>query len=100
MSKTSYQIPFDSKGNLESYPSTHTVWKENFEFDATLTFDGFYRGRSAAGTTFINKQTGLSYSMFLKDFDEVIRKGIFNGGLIIGRFTFQKRGKNYGIRMI
>ncbi len=95
-----YKIPFRD-GNQLSYPET---WRsdyemvDNFEFTDTLTYQDFYRGRSAAGFEFIKKSDGKTVSMFMKDFTDAIPLMI--EGRLTGRFTFVKRGQNFGCTMI
>jgi hypothetical protein len=93
------KIPFRD-GNLLSYPNWYggkpIEWRDNYVFGAVLTYTGFYRGRSAAGSEW-KDEYGHSYPMFLKDLEHALRHGIDKGGVIKAEFTFQKRGGNYGI---
>lgn len=96
-----YQIPFDKDGNLQHYPTDYphfpTTWKNNEEFEDTLTYLTYSRGRSAAILEFA-KSDGKKVHMFMKDFDQVVP--YMSHGKITGKFTFCKRGMNYGLRMI
>lgn len=74
-------------------------WKPNVEFEARLTFNGFERGRSAAHAIFTDDGSNTQYQMFLKDFADMFEYGVA-GKYIYGKFTFVKRGKNYGIRYL
>jgi hypothetical protein len=106
-----YLIPFDSDGNQQHYPErsyepvpgtdrTRIVdpdWRPNFEFEDTLTYEGFSRGRSAAYVLF-RRGDGKRVTMFLKELDELMPR--MCGGHVTGRFTFIKRGQNYGVRIL
>ena len=94
-----YQIPFRN-GHQLHYPDNYPTlpeWRDNFDFTATLTFTGFNRGRSAAYAEFKNYLTGATFTMFLKDLDEVIKTCGIGNGKVEARWTFCKRGANYGL---
>lgn len=100
MAKTgTYQIPFDENGNQQHYPDDwrHKItWEDNHEFDDTLTFIGYNRGRSAANFDF-RRGDGRKVTFFLKEFEEIVPHMVH--GEVAGTFTFIKRGQNYGTRM-
>lgn len=104
MSKpASYQIPFDSEGNQLHYPDTWgrygvKEWRDNHEFEGTLRVVNMARGRSAAYFIAEVVETGKRVTLFMKDLFDAIP--FIERGLIRGRFTFQKRGMNYGIRCV
>lgn len=94
----SYKIPFRNGDQLhypDNYP-TPPEWHDNFEFEGTLTFTGFHRGRSAAYAEFMDCK-GATFTMFLKDLEEVIKCRGVACGKIQARWTFCKRGANYGL---
>ena len=101
-----YQIPFDDQGNQQHYPSNiyrdgkiiGPVFKDNEEFEDALIYDGYSRGRSAAYFNFERKSTGTNVTVFLTDFEDMIPIMV-NGG-ITGRFTYTKRGQNYGVKLV
>lgn len=104
--KTDIQVPFDpfterpqyyAQAQYRDYKPYAPIWKDNYEFEATLTFKEFRRGRSAFNAYFIDGD-GMQYSMFLTDFTDCIP--IMNRGRVAGRFTFCKRGANYGLRLV
>lgn len=74
---------------------TTRKWVDNYEFDDELEFDGFSFGRSAASTILKSKRDGKQYQMFMNDFSKEVPTLV--GGVMTGRFTFCKRGQNYGI---
>lgn len=85
------------------YPETHNgdiEWRENCVFQDDLRYDGYYRGRSAAGFRFVSENDGKTYNMFMKDFDDAMKARRFFKDRLIGQFTYVKRGQNYGIRII
>lgn len=100
------KIPFDpTTGELMYYPrDTWTVegrkppdWRDNSEFEDTLKFVGFERGRSAANAAFL-RADGTRCTMFLTDLEAVMPQ-LF-AGCLQGTFTWCKRGQNFGIRML
>lgn len=102
--KGQYQIPFDHKGNQQSYPEDQgwnpripPTWVDNFEFVDTLTYDDYSTGRSSIG--FKMKRTdGTLVNVFISDFSKMIP--LMTRGQITGRFTFTKKGSNYGCTFI
>jgi hypothetical protein len=104
MAKGNYEIPFDKKGNQLHYIDMWEVRHNgasmypNFEFDDTLEFIGFQRGRSAAYATFKRSTIGTEVTMFLRDLEDAMP--FMAAGAIRGRFTFCKRGMNYGCKRI
>lgn len=94
------QIPFNEKNQLLHYArhGSGVVWKDNFEFEDSMAFCGFTRGRSAAHANVKSEKTGQVYTMFLKDLGDAIP--YLKDGKLHGQFTFAKRGTNYGIKYI
>lgn len=99
MAKTGdYDIPFDKDGNQLDYPGWNDpTWVANHEFTDTLTYVSYGRGRSSVTFEFA-REDGRTVSMFVTDLDSVLP--IMANGKLTGRFTFTKRGQNYGVRMI
>lgn len=69
---------------------------DNDPFDALLIYNGYYRGRSAAGMRFRDVQD-IPYTVFLTDFEKMV--WIMDKGVVRGKFIYCKRGKNYGIKL-
>ena len=118
-------IPFDRNGNLLDYSrwslstegeeickrdgkfeifrgrdNTLTeVFVPNFEFEDTLIFTHFSRGRSSVKAHFESQTTGKKYEMFIIDLEDVI-KANYSITKLSGRFTFVKRGQNYGVKLL
>jgi hypothetical protein len=97
------KVPFDHKGNLLHYPIArhpHTIsWLDNLEFSCGMKIDRFERGRSSA--YFILKNTqGREHPMFLKDMFEMLKVTTVVKGEAFGKWTFVKRGQNYGLSFV
>lgn len=105
--KGDYQIPFDEDGNQLHYPEIwiwgqdgkrqEVQWRDNERFATVLTYDNFYRGRSAAGFVFKDPQ-GHCVTFFMRDFEDIIPH--MKNGEVDGTFEFIKRGANYGCRIV
>ena len=92
------EVPF-LDGNQQHYPPVcHVQWVDNIEFDDTLRYKGFSRGRSAAYFHFTRQSTGKEVTVFMKDFTDMIPFMV--RGTVTAKFTFCKRGQNYGCRMV
>jgi len=103
MKKGEYKIPFNRgnqldypSGDYPQYPETRIEWVDNHEFDDTLTLKGYGRGRSSV-TFEMERTNGKTVSVFVSDFTAMAREMI--RGKISGRFTFQKKGQNYGCKL-
>ena len=73
-------------------------WKENFQFQATLVYEGYRKGRSSIAFRFHDLKTNINYSMFISDFDDIV--GYLTNGTLTGIFTFIKKGANYGLKKV
>ena len=111
MKKTGdYPIPFDKDGNQQDYPerqyyckgdksySADPKWIDNHEFDDTLTLETWGRGRSSVTFT-MRRTNGKTVSVFVSDFTAMAQHADFKAGQITGRFTFTKKGQNYGCKL-
>lgn len=74
-------------------------WVENYEFEDTLIYSHYSKGRSSTKIHFISKTTDKPYEMFLTDFDDLLKYSGFMGNEVKNVFTFCKRGANYGIKL-
>lgn len=117
MAKAPVKIPFEEDGSQMAYTSaSHDElpsysyasgsyqkageWRDNYEFEATLTVESMERGRSAA-RFILRDEHGRRFTMFMTDMLELIQTAeLIAYGHIDGRWTFQKRGANYGIKLI
>jgi hypothetical protein len=102
MAKGNYQIPFDQEGNQQEYYSAY--WsgsdielKDNFIFEDCLTYDSYGRGRSSVSFVF-SRPAGQTVTMFISDFTDIIPK--LKEGTIAGKFTFCKKGSNFGCKYL
>ena len=98
--KGDYQIPYTKHGDQRHYPEEWCgglVWRDNEVFEDTLTFDGYMRGRSAAYLVFKRASSGTTVVVFLSDFEAMVPAMV--RGEIVGRFTFTKKGQNYGCKL-
>ncbi len=73
------------------------VWKPNYEFQDTLKFCSYHKGRSSVGFNLKSTKDGREYAFFMTHFEELIP--YMNGGFVTGDFTFCKRGSNYGTKL-
>jgi hypothetical protein len=93
------KIPFNETGEMLSWaPPGHEIFKENFEFKATMRVIGIQRGRSAA--KYILKSGGKSYTMFMSEMLDMIKATTISTGIVGGLWTFCKRGTNYSLRFV
>ena len=83
------------------------VFRPNNVFEDTLVMTGYVRGTSAVRIVFVLETTGKTADMFLADFAQAVLSSRvdytdkFQQGIrITGRFTYVKRGQEYGIRKI
>lgn len=76
------------------------VFVPNFEFEDELVFEKFSRGRSSVKAHFISCTNDKRYEMFISDFGDVIREGHLIGDRIMGKFSFVKKGQNYGVVLL
>jgi len=108
-------IPFSANGQMLSYsyagvPPTEectteehrrqVVWKTNSEFDDTMIASDMSRGCSAANFELISKTSGKCFNMFMRDMLDMVKNANIAKGEIVGRWTYCKRGRNYGIKFI
>jgi len=96
--KGAYPIPFDKDGHLLSFPYNPHEWRDNYVFEGTLKYRTYYRGRSSATIDFEDSD-GRTYEMFMSDFNDLMLAKGFNGQEVTGKWTFVKKGKNYGIKL-
>jgi hypothetical protein len=101
-----WRVPFDKDGNLVRYEHdsriVHTC--PNFEFQSTLEYKTFHRGRSAACFEWTVEDGGLDYGaalwMGMKHMDQLIKLGAMDRTYARGVWTFVKQGQNFGIRLV
>lgn len=93
------RIPFDADGNMLAYPESWKTmeWRENADFYDEMAFKGFERGRSSAVAIFMNLDRKL-FPMFLKDLANAMP--FMDNAKLNGVFRYQKRGTNYGVKLV
>lgn len=78
--------------------SGHRVYKEesklisNKEFEATLIYKGFTRGRSSLNIRWVDEERKLIYYSGMHLLDEALKNGIIEGSTLKGTFCFKKQG--------
>lgn len=107
MAKKQLKIPFKDGRPCKWVKDVHDEKRDNYEFDECLEIYGFVRGRSSAvmilrpandhGKDF-DYASSAYYQVFLTDSKEVIQNMMH--GIIYGKWTFVKRGENFGIKLV
>ena len=76
-------------------PDPTVEYRDNWEFEDTITFKKFGQGRSAIYMVADSKNwPGRTYDIFLSDVTRLMP--LLVKGVYTGRFTHCKRGQNYG----
>lgn len=93
MSK-SFLVPLDKDGNQHSYLNGYfqEFSKEPWEFEDTLTYTGFSRGRSSLNIQWKGQKTKVTYESGMSLLNEALLEGKVKGNNITGKFTFKKQG--------
>lgn len=95
----------DGTVSLRHYYDKNSDWAnkntdlvDNFIFEDTLHYVDYSTGRSSVLFKF-RSDKGDSYGMFLSEFNKLLqdKKEVWN---LEGKWTFVKRGANYGIQYI
>ena len=93
-----HQIPFNEKSDQMPHDGFGRAYScDNFEFEDTLEYVNYSKGRSSVGFEF-KRTDGRMVSMFLTDFHAIVPLMVC--GKIAGKFTFTKRGTAYGCKRI
>ena len=74
--------------------------KDTWIFEDTLKITSYGRGRSAAYFELKSTTTSMEAVMMMSDMSHMVQAGVINKGVITGRWTFGKKGKNYGIEYV
>jgi len=90
----------ERKDSLRYTQVESIVWKENFEFEDTLYLEGMSRGRSAANFNLVSQIDNKSYNLFMTDILNMVQNADIHKGIIKGKWTFCKRGSNYGVKLL
>lgn len=108
MAKKNLIVWFDDKGNLLTRVRPWVIQNQNAKSEDGKDFQddmGYVRlmdgGQSHAGRVYlVSDKTNRQYSMFLDDFDAVIKAKLFVDNHIIGTFSFVKRGQSQAIKLV
>ena len=65
---------------------------DNIQFDATLIYDGFSRGRSSLNIGWVDHERKLIYYSGMSLLDESLNQRLVEGNKITGTFCFKKQG--------
>lgn len=65
---------------------------DNKEFEVTLTYKGFTRGRSALNIRWADEERKIIYYSGMSLLDKALEEGIIEGNVLRGNFCFKKQG--------
>lgn len=111
-----WKVPFDRQGNQLEFGgykggewwvgADHVEMRDNEEFQDTLVYEGYRRGRSAAFFLWRRFQAQTTVTMFMSELDRLLREGKLQPGVgnlgctVTGRWHFTKRGANYSVSLL
>lgn len=103
MAKKQLKIPFKDGRPCKWIKDDHDEERDNYEFEECLEIHGFVRGCSSTVMILrpaddFNYVKSVYYQVFLTDSKEVIQNMMH--GIIYGKWTFVKRGENFGIKLV
>lgn len=107
MAKKQLKIPFKDGRPCTWVKDPHDEERDNYEFDEYLEIHGFLRGCSSAVMILrpiddrdkeFSYSSSVYYQAFLTDSKDIVRN--MSSGTINGRWTFVKRGENFGIKLV
>lgn len=92
--------PVDENGNMleyDGYGSKPTGEKDIVEFEETMTFQHYIKGRSSL--RFILKDSkGREWSMMVQCIDYFVKHSV--NDVLSGKWIMCKRGQNYGLLIV
>ena len=103
------KIPWTNKGpcmydggptyyDYEAGKHLPVEYRDNTPFTATMVFDSFYRGRSAAGALFRDRDNPkVLYPVRSTCLKKIILSKVMNEGVVHGTFAITKQGANYSL---
>jgi hypothetical protein len=97
MAKGQYKVPFTPGKGMARYGNAEV---DNYVFSEVLGIDFITTTRSSAIVHLVSVITENRYTMFVTEFNELLRAKKFKNGCINGSFTFVKRGNSFGIRLL
>lgn len=107
MAKKPLTMWFDDKGDMieRAYDwiikQRHGKSEEAKDFQDVMVYDHMSDGgNSVSRVYFSSDRTSRKYIMFLRDFDEIIKAGLFKDNRVTGTFRFLKKGQAQGIKLL
>lgn len=93
-----YRAPYVSRWQSQQPGYVAPVYKteDNHVFQDRLEYSGYYQ----SVITFKSVNSGRRYHMFLRHFDEMMKKIQMNHNMVEGNFTFAKHGNVQGLKMV
>jgi len=85
-------------GNENDMKIYNLHWQDNWEWEDTLTYYGYDRGSSSCIICFKSEALNQYVNMFMTDFNYIVK--LLENGKLKGKFTFCKRGQNYGVKYL
>jgi len=76
------------------------TWKPAEEFEDTLQFIEYSRGRSSVFFLFKSLTNGSTYPIFVSDFSDMIVSTKILNGVVSGKWVAHKKGANFGIKYV
>jgi len=89
---------FSMMADIDNNP-INVEWRECAPFVATLRIRGDYMGCNGTAFAMEDADNLTRYSVFTSRFLEIVRDKRCNGGVITARFSFEKRGRKYSIKL-
>ena len=94
--------PVDENGNMLEYNgylygATKYSEKDIVEFEETMTFQYFTKGRSSLRFILVDSQ-GREWSMMAQCIDSFVQRSV--NGVLTGKWIMCKRGSNYGLLIV
>ena len=97
-----FKVYFDNNGDLLHALYGYIQRQGNYkEEDNHVFVDRMeYSGYGGSHIYFKSQMTGRKFHMFLSDFDKMMKQKLMQNNAIEGEFTFTKKGRVQGVRMI
>lgn len=108
MAKKQLLVWFDDKGNMldqsasASWASSYGYKSEDAkDFDDRMEYTNLHEFRRKSGRVYFKSvTTGRQYTMYLDDFNALIKEKRFNNNQIEGKFHFVKRSSGQAIQLV
>ena len=109
MAKKPLTIWFNQNGDMLDQGAYNASWAANYgykaeeakDFDDRMEYEKLYEFRRKSGRVYFRSlTTGRQYTMYLDDFDKLIKAKRFFNNQIEGRFHFVKRSSGQAIQLV